>query len=336
MPAYVSLLGPEASAAAIARAMSAGSAQVDIESNLVKAGLQKLGMNLRVQPSLFQLMQADNEAAAKHAPAKVPFTYIDFTHKDMLPLWLPSEAIGGHTTRPGEIEWAQEAQTSASSLAALGRALKGAMEKPRWFRSMSQWSAVWMRFAPVAVAMGQWTWPRVLAHSDQMYQLAEEARANGASPSVVFIYDDLLRKSIATRAEWSDATLDLDTVFNEIDKKILEAAKSRLTQMGVGASGAPPVGRAAASNVDAHQAQQLAEAERVIAKATQASKDIAKQQALMNAKAGARGEQQGHGGRSNKQLKAESFFAKKKDEKGQRRAQHSQQSYQGGRKGSWW
>ena len=41
----------------------------------------------------------------------------------------------------------------------------------------------------------------VLSHANQMYKLAEEERISGTGPALVFIYDELLRKSITTRAE---------------------------------------------------------------------------------------------------------------------------------------
>ena len=112
-----------------------------------------------------------------------------------------SEAVGGHTPRPGEFDGDPNADTA--SLGALGRAsFKGALEKPRYFRNMVQWSAVWHRYATAAVAMAQMTWPMVLSHANQMYKLAEEERISGIGPALVFIYDKLLRKSIATRAEF--------------------------------------------------------------------------------------------------------------------------------------
>ena len=79
---------------------------------------------------------------------------------------MSSEAVGGRTPRPGELEWDLNADTT--SLGALCRALKGALERPRYFRSMVQWSAVWNRYARAAVAMEQPTWPLALAHIDQM------------------------------------------------------------------------------------------------------------------------------------------------------------------------
>ena len=61
---------------------------------------------------------------------------------------------GRTLTRLCELEWDPNADTT--SLGALGRALKGGLEKPRYVRSM-QWSAVWNRYVPAAVAMEQLT-----------------------------------------------------------------------------------------------------------------------------------------------------------------------------------
>ena len=51
--------------------------------------------------------------------------------------------------------------------------------------------------APAAFAMGQLTWLLALAHLDQIYKLAEEKRCCGNNLAVVFVYDELLRKSVA-------------------------------------------------------------------------------------------------------------------------------------------
>ena len=46
--------------------------------------------------------------------------------KGLLPLWVSSEAVGGPTPCPGELEWDPNADTTSSG--ALGRAFKGALE----------------------------------------------------------------------------------------------------------------------------------------------------------------------------------------------------------------
>ena len=58
--------------------------------------------------------------------------------------------------------------------------------------------------------------------------------ACGFSPAEVFVCDELLRKSVANRAEWNDRSLDLAVVFGERDKQILEAARTRLLPTSVG------------------------------------------------------------------------------------------------------
>ena len=187
---HLGLLGPEASAGAVARAITASLKTVDVESKMKTVALHSLPVYWRAQPALHPLMEADDKAAKDSSPQRSAFTYVDLTHKDLLPLSMSSEAVGGRTPRPGELEWDLNADTT--SLGASGRAFKSALEKPRYFRSMVHWSAVWNRYAPAAVAMGQRTWPLALNHLGQMYKLVEEEHCCGNNPAVVFVYDELL------------------------------------------------------------------------------------------------------------------------------------------------
>ena len=92
----LSLLGPEASAGAVASALTAGSIVVDLNDMLEKAAVK------RTQPALFQLLAAANKSAQEAVPIRKAYTYVDLTHKDVLPLWMGSEAVGGHTPSAGE------------------------------------------------------------------------------------------------------------------------------------------------------------------------------------------------------------------------------------------
>ena len=134
--AHVGLLGPEAFAGVAAWAITAGLETVDVESKMKTVALHSLPVYLRVQLALYQLMEADNNAVKECSPQRTAFTFVDLTHKDLLPLWMSSEAVGGRTPRLGEPEWDLNADTT--SLGAPGRAFKGALEKPRYFRSMVQ------------------------------------------------------------------------------------------------------------------------------------------------------------------------------------------------------
>ena len=308
------LLGPEASAGALASALTAGSVVVDLNDMLEKAAVKDLPYHLRPQPALFQLLAAANKSAQEAVPVRKAYTYVDLTQKDVLPLWMGSEAVGGHTPRPGEFDWDPNADTA--SLGALGRAFKGALEKPRYFRNMVQWSAVWYRYATATVAMGQITWPMVLSHANQMYKLAEEERISCTGPALVFVYEELLRKSIATWAEWGDPSLDLMTAFGEVEKQVLEAARTRLLQTGFSRQ----QNQRNQYNQDMNNKAKVgAEAERLALKASQAAKELAKQQAQLETSMAAMSKDNDKGGgkdsgkeRTSKHKKAEQFFDKRR------------------------
>ena len=189
---------------------------------------------------------------------------------------------------------------------------------------------MWHRYATAAVAMGQMTWPMVLSHANQMYKLAEEERISGTGPALVFVYDELLRKSIATRAEWGDPSLDLMTAFGEVEKQVLEAARTRLLQTGFSRQ----QNQRNQNGQDANsRAKDGAEAERLALKASQAAKELAKQQAQLDTSMAAMSKDKDKGGgkdsgkeRTNKQKKAEQFFDKRRQSIEKKRWEKSHRS----------
>ena len=73
----VGLLGPEASAGAVARALIAGLETVDTESKLKAAALDSLPVYLRAQLALYQLLEVDNKAARDASPQRSAFKNVD-------------------------------------------------------------------------------------------------------------------------------------------------------------------------------------------------------------------------------------------------------------------
>ena len=108
----------------------------------------------------------------------------------------------------GEQEWFGE-PASANSLSQLSQALQRATASPRFFRTIAQWSAAFQRFTVVAVATGQWTWAMVSCHIDTIMSIAEQERLSAGSALTAVLYDDLIRKSWATRSQRRDPSLDL-------------------------------------------------------------------------------------------------------------------------------
>eukprot|EP00971_Amphidinium_carterae_P033632 662130-Amphidinium_carterae.1 len=67
--------------------------------------------------------------AAKVA-GRTAFSFVDLTSKEVLPLWVPPDAVGGKTVLPGEMEYALQGSESTTSLSQLGKALQMATQAP--------------------------------------------------------------------------------------------------------------------------------------------------------------------------------------------------------------
>ena len=63
--------------------------------------------------------------------------------------------------------------------------------------------------------------------------MAEDEIAAGSGTAVVFVYDELLCKSVSSRAEWGDLTMYLYEAFDLVDKTMLEVAHQRWAHAGI-------------------------------------------------------------------------------------------------------
>ena len=163
----------EASAEAVASALGARPPQVDIQDLLSKAQCTGLPPAMLFDVSIWQALLADMDAAKRKG--KAVFTYVDFTAKPMLPSWLPADAVGGKQRRlEGGPELDPDSNTS--SLQALSSALQSAVSGPRSLRSMTQWAAIYLRYSPMAVAVGQLTWSSAMAYMATIMRRGEQER----------------------------------------------------------------------------------------------------------------------------------------------------------------
>ena len=151
--------------------------------------------------------------------------------------------------------------------------------------------------------MDQITWTQTLSHADQIYKLAEEEHASSNGVAVVLLYDELLRRSISNRAEWGDASLNLDEVVQERYKQILDAARQRLAHAGMmnsKAVEAKPAWGTIWQSGSSHEKANLtaldgATEERMFHKTQEALKHLAKQQMNMEATMNAMSQSTGFG-----------------------------------------
>eukprot|EP00438_Fugacium_kawagutii_P029513 Skav222739 [mRNA] locus=scaffold2390:473992:475065:+ [translate_table: standard] len=221
-------VGATSSAQSLAK-LFVPSKAADVASLLSKAQLANVSFSLQAEQSLWNSMHQHTEECK--ASGKTPFLYVDLTSKESLPMWLTPDVIGGKFQLHDEGEWPLRGHIPISSLQDLGKALKSATASPRFFRTVSQWNGAFLRYAIVAVATGQLSWPAVLAHVDNVLQLAEQERMKGNRPFLAFLYEELLRKNWARRAEKGDPSLDIPCESQKIDKDLLDIAKHRMAEV---------------------------------------------------------------------------------------------------------
>ena len=68
----------------------------DVADLLQKSGLSKLGFHMQANQSLHTTLQLASEEAK--GQKRVPFSSVDLTSKEDLPLWLPADYVGGKFT----------------------------------------------------------------------------------------------------------------------------------------------------------------------------------------------------------------------------------------------
>ena len=100
-----------------------GSENVDVAKRLVEAGMSKLPYHMQCETVVWSILDAENKSAAKEG--RVAFAYIDLTAKEVAPLWLPQDEIGGKSIFGSEGCFSE---SSTSSLAELRKRL--AMPQP--------------------------------------------------------------------------------------------------------------------------------------------------------------------------------------------------------------
>ena len=276
------VLGSEASAGAIAQVLAHCDKTVDIQAKLNGVMAGKLQFHLWCDAPVWKLLNAESVAAA--SDSRVAFAYVDLTSRAFLPMWLPADAIGGTAISPTSTsEWALDPSASSATLGALGAALKAATQTPRFFRSLAQWTAVFMRYGASAVAMEHLTWSAVLSHVDVVMRISEELRAASDSMFVAVLYDDLLRRAFADRAAKKDPELNIEKEMTKVNKEILALAKSRLGQVLAAAGIANEPRRSSGSDpltvsAESVLAKQSAAADALSRKAEQAVRQMAQQQ----------------------------------------------------------
>ncbi len=87
------LVGLDASASTIANLLASGAELVDINDKLKSIGLETLQYHLRPDLLVWSVLDAESKAAANSN--RKAFAYLDLTSKELLPIWVPADLVGG-------------------------------------------------------------------------------------------------------------------------------------------------------------------------------------------------------------------------------------------------
>ena len=95
---------------------------------------------------------------------------------------------------------------SISTVAMMYSALKSACTTKRFFRSIGQWLAAFNRYKIAAYASGHLTYTEAEVYIATILQASEDLRNRGESCFLVFVYDELCRRSLHQRVRAKDRT----------------------------------------------------------------------------------------------------------------------------------
>ena len=272
----IDLLGGSQTLDVQRKSLVAAAKDVNVHDKLAGADMTKMPWHLVPTAEVFKVMELDMVEAKACTPPKTPFTYVDLTSKEILPLWIPQEAVGAKSDTQQGLDPAM----AVGNLDQLSSALRRAMQNPRAFRNFQQWATAFWRYAMVAVAIGQVKWAFVFAHFNVIAKMFEEEK------TIAFLYDDLCRRQWAKRAQAGDPELDLAAEVVKINKQVLESAKTRLGMVRPAQQAGSPV----TPTPEALAAKAQAAVEAISQRADKAAASMKAQQDLMQAKMMAMGQ----------------------------------------------
>ena len=82
-----------------------------------------------------------------------------------------------------------------------------------------------MRWMILVVSVGQISWAQALSYLDLMVRALERCQIARLDPSIVFVYDDILRRQLARRAAAGDPALSLDDATTRVDRDLWHCAR---------------------------------------------------------------------------------------------------------------
>jgi hypothetical protein len=196
--------------------------KMDVLVLLTAIGVKDTPSCILVEMNIWGALNMETDAAKK--ANRIAFSFVDLTAKEMLPIWMPNEFVGG---KPLMEELSFVEDDSQIGLSALALALKKTKSATRFFRCLAHWAAVFPRFGIAAIACGHFDQPTVWSHMDTAFRVAVSEGGDPKSELVALMYDELVRLDWAVLDQRGDK-VDFRVEAVEINKKILEVAWTRI------------------------------------------------------------------------------------------------------------
>ena len=198
-----------------------GTEMSTVQDYLGESGMEALPFWLVADDQVFRALKIECIAAEKSN--KVPFTFVDLTSRHLLPLWLPTDAIGGRFVP----DHAPAAGTNTEPLQALGSALRSSMPSSRSFKSIQQWISCYLKYMVAVVCSKQWTLPQAVAHLAIIMRLSEEGRGKRDGGLLAVVYDCLIRQTWSQRCKAGER-INFEEVTQKVHEDVLDAARAKL------------------------------------------------------------------------------------------------------------
>ena len=278
----LSMVGADASAASMATAVAAAVAvETKSKKELMEAvGIYGLKNSLIPDERVWKLMMASKKLKrVKHKGIERTFLSVDLASLEMLPSWMPKSAVQGRVAQ-------QDVRPDADpNLVSLANSIMRQTTTRRQLQSITQWMAIFMRWATVAVAAGMVSWGFILTHINTIMKIAEEQRVAGKPQCKAWWYCAQARKTWDEMDANEVEDFDLMEQAASVQKGIMEVVETKMAMSGIldvpavtsrpSPSVVPPAAGAGDTRANNLAAESCAEAER--RRAVRAAERIAEQ-----------------------------------------------------------
>ena len=195
----------------------------------VKVDFSTLPHQCQADIAVFQSIKAEAELALKEN--RKCFCYCELASEQIAPIWMQMAMIGSKSsTLPG----ADDAQGCDNAfMRMIATTMQQMTKKGRYFVNLTQWSAAFWRYAPVACVYGHFKMGDAIAYHNLICAMAERARVKGELELKAVVYDEVFRKFLGQQCQKGNPEIDVAKEMREINETLEDAVHIRLATVAM-------------------------------------------------------------------------------------------------------